>query len=122
MSTKNLARTVIEGGRRGFNKFERRNSTREERSEERAMLTVVRQDPEAYDDIVTPARRPVRPEFSDKLNPAYEFLDSRVGKSWNKTRAMIAERFDTRTTAGRHVVNDHLLRQVREYGDDWKDE
>ena len=32
MSTKNLARTVIEGGRARYNKFERRHSTAVERS------------------------------------------------------------------------------------------
>jgi hypothetical protein len=112
MSTKNLARTVIEGGQRWRNKIERRVSTRSLRADTRAFLSAVRHDPEGAEGIAPPSRASAQVAFADKLNPAYRFLDSRVGKGWNNTLALLAERFDPRTIPGRHVVHDHILRDV----------
>lgn len=112
MSTKNLARTAIEGGRCGHNKRDRYDSHREERSGTRAYLTVVRNDPEAANEIAEPTRKVVYPCFHDKLSPVFRFLESRVGKSWGKTLSMLTEKFDTRTTPGRHVLHDHMLKEV----------
>jgi hypothetical protein len=112
MSTKNLARTVIEGGQRERNKLERRVSTRSLRGDTRAFLSAVRHDPEGAEGVAPPSRGSVRVCFADKLNPAYRFLDSRVGKGWNNTLTLLAERFDSRTIPGRHVVHDHILRDV----------
>jgi hypothetical protein len=112
MSTKNLARTVIEGGQTGRNKVERRVSTRSLRGDTRAFLCAVRHDPEGAEGIAPPSRASAQVEFADKLNPAYRFLDSRVGKGWNNTLSLLAERFDPRTIPGRHVVHDHILRDV----------
>jgi hypothetical protein len=112
MSTKNLARTVIEGGRAERNKIERRVSTRSLRADTRAFLSAVRHDPEGAEGIAPPSRASAQICFADKLNPAYRFLDSRVGKGWNNTLALLAERFDPRTIPGRHVVHDHILRDV----------
>ncbi len=112
MATKDLSRSVIEGGRHRHNSFERRHSHTVERARARARAGTLRLDPETAMETVEPRRPRVRRQFHDKLAPAYRFLDSRVGKSWNKTRALMAERFDTRTTAGRHILFDHLLRDV----------
>lgn len=112
MATKNLARSVIEGGRSFYNSWTRRNSHRIARTHVREQLDVVRSDPESSADSFFSSPRHVRKSFHDKLSPAYRFLDSRVGKSWNKTLSIIAERFDTRTTAGRHIVFDHMIAEV----------
>jgi hypothetical protein len=109
MATKNLARTVIEGGRITYYKMDVHRESRTERVKTRASLRAAMKDVESHDEKPTPKRRPVRPEFGDKVRPLYRYLDSRVGKNWDKTYAEIRRRFDTRTTPGRHVVENHLL-------------
>lgn len=109
MSTKNLARTVIEGGRCGHYKQDVSTERRSERTHVRSFLRGVLSDPEEAESMTDPRRREVRPCFQDKTRPLAKFLDSRVGKSWAETYSMIRQRFDVRTTPGRHVVEDHLL-------------
>ena len=111
MSTKNLARTVIEGGRRHYNKHERRHSSAVERAHAHQLERELRHalDPEAA--LFRP-RQPVRPDFSDKLGPAQRWLKGQVGRPWNNVRSELFERFDARTTAGRHILFCHLLEDV----------
>src|SRR5271156_720922 len=112
MSTKNLSRTVIEGGRCGYYKSEVHACARSERSELRAHLRSLALDPELEENLTHPKRQPVTLCFSDKLRPIYRFRDSRVGRDWDATRSELFDKFDTRTTPGRHVLFDHLLRDV----------
>lgn len=114
MATKKLSRTVIEGGRRGFNKWERRQSHTEVRTEERNYLKQVIDDPELAEELEIEEIRPVYKEFTDKLSPMYRWLDAQVGRPWDQVRAEVFQKFDTRTTAGRHITFDHLLREVVE--------
>lgn len=111
MSTKYLARTVIEGGRSRYNRFERRHSNSCERSHERVVssLELRAEEPGMQ---VYPVRKAVYKGFRDKLSPAERWLESQVGRPWSKVRSELFARFDTRTTAGRHIVFDHLLRDV----------
>jgi hypothetical protein len=51
--------------------------------------------------------------FRDKLAPAERWLRSQVGRPWNKVRGELMQRFDTRTTAGRHIVFCHLVPSVK---------
>lgn len=125
MSTKNLARTVIEGGRTGAYKQARDEVNRTERHQVREHLNQCAKDPELYDDGHDPETQapidrnyPFDEKFADKLNPAERWLDKRVGKSWNKTYSELRETFDSRTTAGRHILFDHLLRDVGQANDD----
>lgn len=108
---------MIEGGRRGWSKYERRHFTQQERVAARIFLHNLAYDPDLWDECVMPRRRKAYKEFNDKLNPAYRWLHSRVGENWNKTRAILFRKFDTRTTAGRHIVFSHLLNQVQSVGD-----
>jgi hypothetical protein len=64
------------------------------------------------DDALFPQQEKVGKAFDDKLGPARRWLASRVGRSWNKARSELFTRFDIRTTAGRHIVFDHLLTDV----------
>lgn len=112
MSTKRLSKTAIEGGRRGFNKWERRHSHAEVRAEERDYIKEVLADPEAANEKEINPPRPVYKEFSDKLNPMYRWLDAQVGRLWSEVRSEVFAKFDTRTTAGRHITFDHLLAEV----------
>lgn len=114
MSTKNLARTVIEGGRTSNYKSDVDTAYREERAASREFLRRATVDPEAAEALVTPKRRPVRPQFADKLNPAHQFLDANCGRPWNKVKSELFKKFDTRTTPGRHVMFDHILNDVDE--------
>jgi hypothetical protein len=111
MSTKNLARTVIEGGRARYNRFERRHSNAVERTHvhemERALCRAT--EPEC---AVFEPRKVVYRGFDDKLGPAMRWLRSQVGRPWDKVRGELFARFDTRTTAGRHILFDHLLAEV----------
>lgn len=112
MTTRNLARTVIEGGRTGHYKAEVHKRIRQERAKNRACLHALALDPDSLDDSSAPVRKPVSPEFDDKLHPIYQFLDTCVGRSWDTARSELFKRFDTRTTPGRHVLFDHLLAGV----------
>jgi hypothetical protein len=111
MSTKNLARTVIEGGRDSHSRFLRRHTNAVERTRthqlERELCSI--QDPES---AYFPPRAPAYRGFDDKLGPARRWLRSQVGRPWDKVRSDLFLRFDTRTTAGRHIVFDHLLEEV----------
>jgi hypothetical protein len=111
MSTKNLARTVIEGGRADFNRWARRFTNARERCAERLTSAALArgEDPDA---AVYRPREPLGRSFRDKLAPAERWLDKQVGRPWNKVRGELFARFDTRTTAGRHILFDHLLADV----------
>jgi hypothetical protein len=108
MSTKNLARTVIEGGRAHRNTYERRASHRIVRAKLRPQVELLVRDPEQANDLSFHDLHPVRRMFSDKLGPADRWLQTQVGRPWNKVMSELLQRFDTRTLAGRHVVFDHM--------------
>jgi hypothetical protein len=112
MSTKYLARTVIEGGRRRRNRWERRYTHKEERAAEHQVSSRIARRQE-LDDVSYEQRRPLWREFNDKLGPAQRWMRSQVGRPWAKVRSELFQRFDGRTTAGRHILFDHLLRSVQ---------
>ena len=66
MSTKNLARTVIEGGRGHYNQSERWHSNRVERRRAHQLERALRLQAEDEDALFQP-RTVVWPSFSDKL-------------------------------------------------------
>ena len=113
MSKKNLARSAIEGGRRPYNKFDRGQSNREQRAAEREYLGRAQADDEYSDNRVIEKRRKVRKEFDDKLGPMYRWLRSHVGQRWDEVRAKAKATYDSRTTAGRHILYDHLFSSVQ---------
>lgn len=116
MSTKNLARTVIEGGRAGHDKYNRRISLRELRNNNRRFCRLVKIGLVDFDAEVAPKRDfeyRFRDEIhSDKTNPCERFLASRAGRSWNSVYSEIVERFDSNTLPGRHIIYDHLIQRV----------
>src|SRR5579859_4070122 len=112
MSTKNLARTAIEGGRCRHNKRERRCATRAERAAVRGWLFRVKTDP-ALAEALLPRRRDVVPPcFHDRLRPVERWLAKQAGRRWALVYRALRARHDARTTAGRHILFDHLLRDV----------
>ena len=115
MATKNLSRTPIEGGRTGRNKYERRHSHREERAATRGALAKVKATGDG-DNLPVIKRNKVMKEFADKLSVVYRFLDANVGKYWPKVYSELRKKFDSRTTAGRHILFDHMLRGIKGAG------
>lgn len=113
MSTKNLARSIIEGGRVNGNKWDRHYSNAEERAHLRNYMTEVTLDPDNYDEYDIEPRQHVSKQFDDKLGPIYRWLTRQVGRPWDEVRSDVSKTFDTRTTAGRHIVFDHLLTSVQ---------
>jgi hypothetical protein len=112
MSTKNLARTIIEGGRTRWSRWYRRHTLREHRAAERAVLHQIQA---AGDDDVTFVRRQSAcTMFHDKVGPAKRWLDRQAGRPWNLVRSELLQLFDTRTTPGRHIVFDHMLPWVED--------
>jgi hypothetical protein len=111
MSTKNLARTPLEGGRTGGSNYERHELTRRDRRRWKGVLHAqLRSD----DDIDEPSRlrRWVDVEFRDRLGGPYRWLKKQNGRPWNDVYGELRQRFDHRTLAGRHILFDHLLRSV----------
>lgn len=111
MATKDLSRTVIEGGRYWGNGWDRRHSHGQQRVREHAVSARLVRGAD-YDSTLYPQRRPIYREHADKLSAAERWLERHVGRSWSKTRSELFARFDIRTTAGRHVLFDHLLSDV----------
>ena len=67
MSTKDLSRTVIEGGRAGYSKWARRHSHAQERHHERMVSKRLLSAIELDADIVFQKRQKVYRDFRDKL-------------------------------------------------------
>jgi hypothetical protein len=111
MSTKNLARTIIEGGRYWGNRWDRRESNAAQRTKERAILRGAPLEDD-IEGLVMPRRKKVERAFADKLGAPRRWLERQVGRPWNVVRSELLGRVDTRTTAGRHIVFDHVLRWV----------
>lgn len=108
MSKKNIARSALEGGRNHYNRWDRRNTNARLRARERDAFSRLR-DREEAEEVEHPRRQPVYADFQDKLGPAFRWFKAQAGRPWTKVLSEITQRFDTRTTAGRHVLYDHLL-------------
>lgn len=114
MSTKDISRSALEGGR--ANTYERNRSHRHERSRAKVWLDAVRFDSEVAEDSVPEPREPVNKEFTDKLNPCYRWLASRKGKPWAEVFSELTSKFDTRKLSSWHIVNQHMLTSVQGAG------
>jgi hypothetical protein len=109
MATKKLSRTAIEGGRSGGNKRERRASNGPERARVRDGLRQVGRGGDDADGWTPQRRAVVDADFADKLGPARRWLRAQAGRPWEKVWSELKLKFDPRTTAGRHLVYDHML-------------
>ncbi len=134
MSTKDLSRTPIEGGRIPRYKFDRKSSLRSSRHHNNISSNYIvthweeieysgkyqddiENDPyfNAFNsDYVERKHNEYsgNGKFKDRLGPINRWMESRVGISWDETYSLIRDRFDARTTAGRHIIFDHMLGQV----------
>lgn len=112
MSTKDISKTPIEGGRTYHSKIKRRESSQHERRQVHTSICASHMDPDFFDNKFLPERKKVSKNFFDKLNPVERWMDKRIGKPWNKTYCLLKTKFDSRTTAGHHIVYDHIIQDV----------
>lgn len=112
MSTKNMARTIVEGGR--ATGWEARCETRAERRRAHILTHAAKFDAEVFEETPAPRRRSIRPEFRDRLGPLYRWIFKQQGRLWDDCYAEMASKFDARTTKGRHLLRDHLT--MDDYG------
>ncbi|MDD9941068.1 MAG: hypothetical protein OXU20_08530 [Myxococcales bacterium] len=116
MATKNLARTIIEGGRARYNKWDRNYSHKEERALTREYFARTREVEDGFEALSIGRRPKVYKGFSDKLGAPRRWLRSQVGRPWDKVRSEIFTRFNPRSLAGQHIIFDHLLQEVVIHG------
>ncbi len=119
MATRNISRSALEGGRRNYNKYERRQSNSQERARLKVWLSSVDFDSEFSERRAPKARRPVRKEFTDKLAPCWGWLASRCGRPWNSVHSELRKTFDTRKLSSWHIVHQHMLKNISGAGTDW---
>lgn len=118
MSTKNLARTILEAGRVAKHyRCKRREVTRKQRTRLRAYMARAGNSADLFDaePIYEPRRN--RGPQADKLGAPRRWLRSQVGRPWVKVEAEMLSKFSPRTLAGRHIVFEHLLREVNFNGE-----
>lgn len=100
MATKNLARTVVEGGRRG--RYGERYLDRRRKRSIKVQLK------KGADDPIEVTAPWVLSEFSDRLAPIERFLQSNRGRPWDKVYSELCKRFDRRTLKGYHLLSAHV--------------
>lgn len=111
MSTKDLSRTILEGGRAKSQRQYERFYTRAERCDARVACDRARFDTEA-DVTVDGRQRYWGKSFQDKTKPVARWVDRQVGRPWAEVYSELRTKFDVRTTAGRHVIYDHILSDI----------
>ncbi|MGH7803570.1 MAG: DEAD/DEAH box helicase, partial [Candidatus Binatia bacterium] len=92
LSTKNLARTVIEGGRSGWSRWAARHETRRERRKVKHLLHGDRD----HENVSFPRRGAFELSQNDRVNPAIRWLASNCGRPWRKVYSELVAKFDTR--------------------------
>ncbi len=114
MATKNLARTVVEGGRTVENRCERRQSHRSARVSERAFVRAILCDLEVAEARSPAPLRRIWKEFRDRLGPVDRWLRTHAGQRWDTVYSEFVGRYDTRTLRGRHLL-EHVISSVQVY-------
>lgn len=100
MSTKRLSRTIIERGKRGSDKEERRQQIIKSRQKARIFCATY------CEDKIEPfyeARHYYR-EFGDRLAALYKFLEANVGKPWNDVFSKLCAIRSRKTIQGHHFI------------------
>ncbi len=112
MATKNIARTILEGGRSDSSKSQRRWSNRADRHRAQRVLRDALVAGE--DDPVFTAREAPFYEHADKVRPTKAWLlHHALGKTHAEAIGLFCARFDRRNLAQRHLLCDHLVPQVQ---------
>ena len=110
MTTKKLARTILEGGRASPNKFDRRHSHSKERACARNFLKEVIADPDVFEESDPDPIERVYKGFGYNLGAIYRWLNHQTGRHWDDIYSELKSKFDVRTTAGRHIIYDNIIK------------
>lgn len=124
MATRNLARSLVEGGRRG--RYSERYALRAERRHIKEWLGSIGSVEEAEEaSRVEPGwcHKGWGSEFSDRFAPVERFLEANAGRPWNRVYSVLCGRFDRRTLKGWHLlrhVDRHMVNGHGHYGRPWR--
>jgi hypothetical protein len=113
MATRNLARTVVEGGRKG--RFIERVFTRSQRKLTRQQLHGIDCARDAEESFavmgkVYPDRRDHwwGTDFADRLTAVERYLQANAGRPWNKVFSELCSKYDRRSLKGWHMIDGHI--------------
>jgi len=110
MATRNLARSVVEGGRAG-RAMDYWNQ-RAERQAIRVYLKRIRSEEDATDAGPDPIRDPEYwTTMGDRFSQTERFMASRAGRPWNDVYSELCRRYDRRTLKGWHFLR-HVERDI----------
>ena len=124
MAKKNLARAVLEAGNSSVFQDARREDRLEHRREAKQYCRRALSDPsvcEEFPEPVAPERRDAHgvwgnERHDDKVGGVQRFLRTSVGRHWDEVYSEIRRRFDVRTLAGWHVVEQHIVSEFAREG------
>lgn len=110
MATRNLARTVTEGGRARWYRDMERFGTRSERTGVKHRLR--KMTVEGGEDFSNQPRRwhDYDDGFRDKFGAVHKWLASQAGRPWDKVFSELCRRYDRRTLKGWHLIDGHVNR------------
>lgn len=113
MSTKNLARTLVEGGRGKSMRDEERAFTRSERRLTNVWCRKLAVD-DGWEGEVDDRGQPFDLTFADKFGALRRWVRSYAGKRWDDLYRDTSRWFDARTTKGWHI-REHVIGAVDFY-------
>lgn len=109
MATKNLARTIIEGGRAKEHADTRKLANKQERRNAKNYLRRVIENTDLADELsIQPASTFVYKSQRDNLAPLRKWFNSKAGQKWDDVYSEARSRWDIRTIKGYHLIRDHL--------------
>lgn len=112
MATKNLARTIVEGGRAQHMRYAEKYYTRSERRRTSDFLRRVMYNHDLWDSEPVPIRKHDYKDFADKTAALNRFLRTHCGRPWDQVWSTLCRNHDSRTLKGWHLVRDHAQRLV----------
>jgi hypothetical protein len=127
ISTKHLARTVLEAARSKADKFKRRQIRRKLRHEYNDFCRQAKfVEYENIDDVKT-APLPAEPLMKrawyersegqeDSLGPIFRWLQSKAGQQWDDVYSELRQKFCQGGVAESHIVDDHMLFWIAGHG------
>lgn len=119
MGTKNLAKTLVDGKKYRNDDWDVK-SNKSLRAAERAYLTKVRLDPENFDEEFLEEKVQRHDgTVRNKSSAVFRWLNAQVGRSWNEVRKEIFEKFNEKSSTGRHLIYDIMLRNVVATNSGW---
>jgi hypothetical protein len=113
MATRNLARTVVEGGRKG--RYIERVFTRSQRKRTKQQLQGITCARDADESIGVMGK--VYPDrcdhwwgtdFADRLTAVERYLQKNAGRPWNKVFSELCSKYDRRSLKGWHMIDGHI--------------